>query len=134
MTKAEQATQTRVDKAKKAYNVAHWSGGYFDINERGAVVVYPQGRRSETVIALPDLIAQINQTGLSFPVLVRFMDIISQRIDALQFAFDQAIHQNDYQGHYLTAYPIKVNQHATWLSRWSSIPMGVSDWSWQKRS
>lgn len=124
MTKAEQATQTRVDRAKKAYNVAHWSGGYFDINERGAVVVYPQGRRSETVIALPDLIAQINQTGLSFPVLVRFMDIISQRIDALQFAFDQAIHQNDYQGHYLTAYPIKVNQQRYVVEQMIKHPHG----------
>lgn len=113
MTESEQLQQlqhTQVEQARKAYNIAHWSGGYFDINENGSVVVYPQGRRGETVIDLAELISQIDQAGLSFPVLVRFTDIIHQRIDALQSAFQQAIDQNEYRGHYLIAYPIKVNQ------------------------
>ncbi len=90
--------QTQVEEARKAYNIAHWSGGYFDINENGTVVVYPQGRRGEAVIDLGELINQINRAGLSFPVLVRFTDIIHQRIDALQSAFQQAIDQNNYKG------------------------------------
>jgi arginine decarboxylase len=106
----EPIDQAQIEQARKAYNIAHWSGGYFDINEEGVVVVYPQGRRSETVINLAELIAQINQTELSFPVLVRFTDIIHQRISGLQQAFQQAIDQNNYQGRYLIAYPIKVNQ------------------------
>lgn len=109
-TELEQLQHQQVEQARKAYNIAHWSGGYFDINENGGVVVYPQGRRSETVIDLAELISQIDQAGLSFPVLVRFTDIIHQRIDALQSAFQQAIDQNEYRGHYLIAYPIKVNQ------------------------
>jgi arginine decarboxylase len=110
LTKLEQTPQAQVEQARKAYNIAHWSGGYYDINENGSVVVYPQGRRGEAVIDLAELVKQIDQTGLSFPVLVRFTDIIHQRLDALQFAFQHAIDENNYRGHYLTAYPIKVNQ------------------------
>ena len=124
MIELEQTHQTQVEQARKAYNIAHWSGGYFDINENGTVVVYPQGRRGEAVIDLGELIAQINQAGLSFPVLVRFTDIIHQRIDALQSAFQQAIDQNEYKGQYLTAYPIKVNQQRYVVEQMIKHPNG----------
>lgn len=122
VTKTEPTHQ--VDQARKVYNIAHWSGGYFDINEEGCVVVYPQSRRNPVVINLAELIHEINQTGLSCPVLVRFTDIIHQRIDALQAAFDQAIQQNEYQGRYLTAYPIKVNQQRYVVEQMVKHPHG----------
>lgn len=124
MIELEQTDQTHVEQARKAYNITHWSSGYYDINEAGSVVVYPQGRRSGAVIVLPELIAQISATGLSFPVLVRFTDIIHQRIDALQSAFQQAIDQNNYKGHYLTAYPIKVNQQRSVVEQMVKHPHG----------
>ncbi len=123
LTKSESSSH-QVDQARKAYNVAHWSGGYFDINEEGCVVVHPQGKRNPAVINLAELIKEISQTGLSFPVLVRFTDIIHQRIDALQAAFDQAIQQNEYQGKYLTAYPIKVNQQRYVVEQMVKHPHG----------
>lgn len=122
VTKTEPTHQ--VEQARKVYNIAHWSGGYFDINEEGCVVVYPQGKRNPVVINLAELIHEINQTGLSLPVLVRFTDIIHQRIDALQAAFDQAIQQNEYKGRYLTAYPIKVNQQRYVVEQMVKHPHG----------
>ncbi len=124
MTELELSNQLQIEQARKAYNIAHWSGGYYDINEQGTVVVLPQGRRGEAVIDLAEIISQINQAGLSFPVLVRFTDIIHQRIDALQSAFQQAIDQNNYQGHYLIAYPIKVNQQRSVVEQMVSHPNG----------
>jgi len=124
LTELELSNQLQIEQARKAYNIAHWSGGYYDINEQGTVVVLPQGRRGEAVIDLAEIISQINQAGLSFPVLVRFTDIIHQRIDALQSAFQQAIDQNNYQGHYLIAYPIKVNQQRSVVEQMVSHPNG----------
>ncbi len=124
LTKTVQSNQAQVEYAKKAYNIAHWSGGYFDINNLGTVVVYPQGRHGRAVIDMENLIKQIHQAGLSFPVLVRFTDIIHQRIDALQAAFAHAIAENEYNGQYLTAYPIKVNQQRYVVEQMVSYPSG----------
>jgi arginine decarboxylase len=44
------------------------------------------------------------------PVLVRFTDILKDRVKRLSCAFQKACANNDYQGKYTPVYPIKVNQ------------------------
>ena len=43
-------------------------------------------------------------------MLLRFADILGNRLDALRDAFAGAIEENEYRGSYLCVYPIKVNQ------------------------
>jgi arginine decarboxylase len=57
-----------------------------------------------------DVAQALKNKGLSFPVLVRFTDILRDRIQQLQQAFDAARSAHDYRGHYTPVYPIKVNQ------------------------
>ena len=96
--------------AKALYNIQHWSGGYFDINNAGNLVVHPGRSQNSPSIDLYKLVNDIKQTGLSLPCLVRFPHIIHDRIAHLRNAFADAIAANNYHGHYKPVYPIKVNQ------------------------
>ncbi len=96
--------------AADLYNIAHWSEGYFGVNAAGHVVVRPHGARDGVAIDLHELAQQLPREGLDLPVLLRFPDILRDRVDALTGAFAQVIEELDYKGHYTAVYPIKVNQ------------------------
>lgn len=98
------------DRARKTYSIPHWSSGYFDVDDGGRMLVRPQGPDGPTVV-LPDVIDRALEQGVNLPVLVRFPDILGDRLRALQDAFAQAQADWDYQGGYTAVYPIKVNQH-----------------------
>jgi arginine decarboxylase len=96
-------------QAREAYLVTQWGDGFFDIDDRGHVQVYPKGPGNIN-IDLVELAQRIKETGLTFPVLVRFTDILQKRIQTLSDAFMRAIKENDYRGIFTCVYPIKVNQ------------------------
>lgn len=98
-----------VDDSRKLYNIRHWSGGYFDINAEGHVEAHPN-RDSESGVDLHDLVQDIHNKGLNLPVLVRFGDILQDRVNSLCSAFETAMAEDDYEGGYSAIYPIKVNQ------------------------
>ncbi|MDZ7748348.1 MAG: biosynthetic arginine decarboxylase [Halofilum sp. (in: g-proteobacteria)] len=97
-----------LDEARHAYNVAHWGEGYFDIDADGRAVAMP--RRDGRTVALPELVDEVRAAALPLPVLVRFVDILHDRVDALCAAFEQARERHGYRGRYTAVYPIKVNQ------------------------
>ena len=99
------------DLARKTYSIPHWADGYFDVDAQGRVVVRPQGAAGPA-IALPEVIDAALAQGGNLPVLVRFPDILGDRLRKLQAAFAQAQKDWDYGGGYTAIYPIKVNQHA----------------------
>lgn len=98
-----------IEDARDVYNVDHWSDGYFDINEQGELCARLSDAKTE--IAFPALVDALKQAGLTLPVLVRFSDILKDRVNKLCQAFDKARARVDYQGEYTCVYPIKVNQH-----------------------
>ena len=98
-----------IEQAREAYNLKHWGGGYFDINEQGRLIARP-GRATQGDIDLYKLSGEITAAGLKLPVLVRFSDILHQRVDTLCEAFARAMQEESYQGSYTAVYPIKVNQ------------------------
>ncbi len=69
-------------------------------------------RRSadSTPIDLYELVGQLREAGLSLPLLVRFPDILQDRVRKLTGAFDANIERLEYQSRYTALYPIKVNQ------------------------
>lgn len=98
------------DQARKAYSIPHWSEGYFDVDPAGRVTVQPQGAQGPTM-ALPEIIDAARANGARLPILVRFPDILGDRLRKLQGAFAQAMNDWEYTGGYTAVYPIKVNQH-----------------------
>ncbi len=91
------------------YNIPAWGTGYFDVSPEGHLIVRPR-RDGGASVDLFRLASEIGASGLSLPVLVRFTDILCDRIDLLTGAFDRACAALDYTGSYTAIYPIKVNQ------------------------
>ena len=102
-------TDWTIEQARQTYNVAHWSEGYFDINAAGQVVAKPRPQQANG-INLSRLVEDVKALHLSLPVLVRFIDILHDRVDTLCDSFADAMQEKDYGGGYTAIYPIKVNQ------------------------
>lgn len=105
--------QWNLDAARAVYNVSHWSGDYFDINQQGCLEAFPNRNNSISGIDMQRLAHEVREQGLSWPVLVRFSDILHDRVDTLCNAFAKAMFKNGYDGGYTAVYPIKVNQQRT---------------------
>lgn len=99
-----------IDRARKTYSIPHWADGYFDVDAAGHVTVRPVGAAGPA-ISLPGVVDAARAAGAKLPLLLRFPDILGQRLGKLQAAFAQAQRDWDYPGGYTAVYPIKVNQH-----------------------
>jgi arginine decarboxylase len=97
-------------QARALYNVAQWGEGYFDVTADGHVQVRPFREKSDVAIDLFDLARRLPAEGLQLPALVRFVNILHDRVDQLTGAFAEVIAELGYQGRYTAVYPIKVNQ------------------------
>lgn len=98
-----------IDRAKLTYAIPHWSNGYVDVAANGHLQMRPRGDEGPA-LDLPAIVAQATAEGLRLPLLVRFPDILADRLRRLQDAFAKAIDDADYAGAYTAIYPIKVNQ------------------------
>jgi arginine decarboxylase len=107
---AETAPNWSIEAARALYNIEGWGAGFFDINERGHVIVRPDKERPEHMIDLFEITSDLEEQGIALPVLLRFSDILRSRIEALTTRFEQAREEFGYTGGYTTVYPIKVNQ------------------------
>jgi arginine decarboxylase len=110
----------------RLYDVAAWGNGYFSINQQGHVAVHP-GRDPEHSMDLRELVDEAVDRGISLPLLLRFSDILADRVSQIQGAFDVARRDHDYTGGYCTVYPIKVNQqrHVVEAIQQAGEPLGM---------
>src|SRR5438132_1397330 len=98
-----------IQQARNLYHIHRWGSKYFDVNEAGRVVAKPL-RDAGAVVDLTDVIEEAKARGLKFPVLIRFQDILRNRVESINMAFRNAITEFNYQGRYRGVFPIKVNQ------------------------
>jgi arginine decarboxylase len=108
--KPEALTRWTTDDAADLYGIRNWGAGYFDISERGEIVVRPKGKGSETVLSLMDIVSGLNARGMNMPVLLRFGDILASRVTLINACFCKAMSDAGYKAPYRGVYPIKVNQ------------------------
>jgi arginine decarboxylase len=99
-----------VERARKAYSIPYWADGYFDIDTQGQMCALPRGAGGPR-LALPEILARADAAELKLPLLLRFSDILGDRLRKMQAAFAKAMRELDYAGGYTAVYPIKVNQH-----------------------
>ena len=99
-----------IDDAERLYSVKRWGGGYFEIGQNGNLHVTPDPANTEMRIDIQDVIAEIKEEGIQFPVVVRFHDILRSQVAMLNQAFRDSIVEAEYQGKYQGVYPVKVNQ------------------------
>ncbi len=91
------------------YGLDQWGEPYFSVNARGHVLVQPRGDRGGS-LDLVELVQGLQHRDLSLPLLIRFDDILEDRLERLHSAFERAIAQYGYAGHYQGVFPVKCNQ------------------------
>ncbi len=99
-----------VQKSTELYQVHGWGLPYFRVNPAGRVEVLPDPERAELTIDLYDLVCDLDARGLDLPLLLRFSDILKDRIKRINECFQKAIAEYDYKGVYRGVFPTKVNQ------------------------
>ena len=91
------------------YGLDRWGDPYFTVNGRGHISVQPQGERGGS-LDLVELVEELRGRNLGLPLLIRFDDILEDRLERLHAAFERAIAQYGYQGRYQGVFPVKCNQ------------------------
>jgi len=98
-----------IERSAELYQIQGWGDPYFSINDAGHVVVRPDPKRDASIdlhLLVNDLVAR----GLALPLLVRFADIVDDRVRLINECFGRAIEAYAYEGGYRGVYPVKVNQ------------------------
>ncbi|MDR2969901.1 MAG: biosynthetic arginine decarboxylase [Tannerellaceae bacterium] len=98
----------RIEDSEELYNIAGWGINYFSVNEKGNVVVTP--KKGYAGVDLKELIDELQIKDVSTPILVRFPDILDNRIEQISKCFKIASEEYCYQAENFIIYPIKVNQ------------------------
>jgi len=97
-----------IDDANELYNITGWGNGYFGINDKGNIYVAP--RQNGRQIDLKEIIDELMLKDVEMPVLLRFPDILDDRIEMLMKSFQKSATEYNFKGNYYAIYPIKVNQ------------------------
>ena len=97
-----------IEDSKELYNINGWGASYFNINEKGNVYVSPC--KDNTQIDLREVIDELSLRDVTPPVLLRFPDILDNRIEKTASCFKKAAEEYHYNGENFIIYPIKVNQ------------------------
>ena len=98
----------RIEDSEELYNINGWGRNYFSVNERGHIVVSP--RKGYASVDLKEVMDELQVRDISAPVLLRFPDILDNRIEKISNCFRQASEQYGYTAQNFMIYPIKVNQ------------------------
>ncbi|HEY0792622.1 MAG TPA: biosynthetic arginine decarboxylase, partial [Chthoniobacterales bacterium] len=98
-----------IPSAIALYNIDRWGGGYFTINRQGNVQVMPT-QDERFAIDLMEVIQEARDRKLTFPLVIRFQDLLRHRVETINKAFAAAIAEAGYNSPYKGVFPIKVNQ------------------------
>ncbi|PIP84800.1 MAG: arginine decarboxylase [Elusimicrobia bacterium CG_4_9_14_3_um_filter_62_55] len=95
--------------SEKLYNLKGWGLNYFQVNDAGHLSFQPL-RNVKRSIDVKRVVDDVVSRGVKLPALIRFQDILRDRVAVLNRAFKRAIKEYGYAGRYFGVYPIKVNQ------------------------
>lgn len=98
----------RIEDSEELYNIKGWGVNYFGINDKGHVYVTP--KKNGTRIDLKEVVDYLSARHVVAPVLLRFPDILDNRIEKTDECFRKAKKEYEYNAEHFIIYPIKVNQ------------------------
>ncbi len=99
----------KIEDSAELYNVQGWGIGYFGINAKGNATVSPLRDRGPA-IDLKEVMDELALRDTNAPVLLRFPNILDNRIEKISQCFDIAAQDFGFKGKAFNVYPIKVNQ------------------------
>lgn len=98
----------RIEDSEELYNIQGWGRKYFSINEKGHVIATP--KEGYASVDLREVMDELQVRDITSPVLLRFPDILDNRIEKISNCFAVASEQYNYKAKNYIIYPIKVNQ------------------------
>ncbi|GBU07950.1 biosynthetic arginine decarboxylase [Bacteroidales bacterium] len=98
----------RIEDSAELYNIHGWGLEYFSINEKGNITVSP--KKGCASVDLKELMDELVLRDVAAPLLVRFSDILDNRIEKISNCFKIASMEYQYTAQNFIIYPIKVNQ------------------------
>ena len=98
----------RIEDSEELYNIKGWGVNYFGINEKGHVYVTP--KKNGVQVDLQEVVDELATRHVTAPVLLRFPDILDNRIEKTDECFRKATKEYDYQAEHFIIFPVKVNQ------------------------
>ena len=98
----------RIEDSEELYNIKGWGVNYFGINEKGHVYVTP--KKNSVQVDLKEVVDHLASRHVTAPVLLRFPDILDNRIEKTDECFRKATKEYEYKGEHFIIFPIKVNQ------------------------
>jgi arginine decarboxylase len=98
----------RIEDSAEIYNINGWGINYFSINDKGNVVVTPAKNGVE--VDLKELVEELQLRDVAAPMLIRFPDILDNRIEKMSNSFKIAAEEYKFKANNFIIYPIKVNQ------------------------
>ena len=105
-----------LERVKALYGIDNWGAGYFRVNSEGGLSVTPS--RQDTVsIDLTEVVERLRADGRATPLLLRFPQILDDRLETIHKAFANACEEFDYPAGHMGVYPLKVNQSAAVVGR-----------------
>ncbi len=96
-----------ISDADEIYGIKSWSTGYFGIAPDGRLTVSNRGGPS---VGIVDIVEEVKASGEELPLVLRFPEIIEDRLDRINESFATAIKEAKFRGSYQGVFPIKVNQ------------------------
>ena len=117
------AATWNVQQANELYGVDRWSNDLFSIRSDGDLSVHLTKEGQTVKASILDIVSGIRERGLETPLLLRFHDLLTERISKLNEAFHDAIEESNYRGHYRGVYPRK-------LAKWKKDQEGCNYWDY----
>lgn len=99
-----------VRDAVELYGIENWGSDFFQVNKDGEVTVSLRKGNETERVSLYKIANELEERGITMPVLIHFPDLIFNRIDSINNSFRKMIREYSYNGTYRGVYPIKVNQ------------------------
>ncbi|MBE6305569.1 MAG: biosynthetic arginine decarboxylase [Bacteroidales bacterium] len=98
----------RIEDSAELYNINGWGLNYFSINDKGHVQVTP--KEGLASVDIKEIMDELQVRDVPAPVLLRFPDILDNRVEKISRCFKTAAETYDYKAQNYVIYPIKVNQ------------------------
>ena len=105
-----------IEDSISTYNIDKWGGKYFSINAQGNISITVKNKSDKT-IDLFNLVKELKSRELNTPCIIRFNDILKDRINELHEAFSKAIKTYEYENIYQGVFPVKCNQQKNLLEK-----------------
>ncbi len=97
-----------IDQSSRLFDLPLWGEPYFSINQQGHITVHPKGDKDQS-LDLFSLVNDMEGRNLNLPLLIRFDDILQDRIEHLHQAFEKAISKYNYSAKFQGVFPVKCN-------------------------